>query len=92
MVLGKKLDLPFPYVLRHSYEKRRLENNGKSRDGLLLLQPAKNEKATRFFFDHDEVGATDGGHASDGDVVEGDPAGPQLGKDDDEERDIPWDE
>jgi hypothetical protein len=49
MVLGKKLNSPFPCVLRHSYGKRRLENNGTSRDGLLLLQPAKNEKATRGF-------------------------------------------
>ena len=41
--------LPFPYDLRQSYGKRKLENNGKSKNGQLLLLPAKNRKATSFF-------------------------------------------
>ena len=47
---GKKLILPFPSVWTQSYGKRKADNNGTSKGGCLLLQPAKNKKGHQFCF------------------------------------------
>ena len=49
MVLGKEMDVPFPCVLRQSYGKRKLENNGKNKGDQMLLLPAKNRRPPGFF-------------------------------------------
>ena len=55
-------------------------------------QKTHHDRAGSDSIDHDKGEATGGGHASDGDVVEGDLAGPQLSEDNDLARDPPGDE